>query len=103
LLGWPLIDDGDALGPARLALQLPLLLEHAEHCIVEVLGFDLPERGIDLGATDTLRLGQDRIEKSATGVRVHLDQLRPARPEVEVVSHEGSVRTEVGPRDRRSP
>jgi hypothetical protein len=55
---------------------------------------------MDLGAAGPLRLGQDRVEKGAAGIRVHLDQLWSGRREMEVVSHEGAARSKVDPRDR---
>src|SRR6185437_7501647 len=84
-------------------LKEPLLLEHAQHRMVKVAGFESAESDIDLGAAGPLRLGQERVEEGAAGIRVHLDQLRSARREVEVVSHESAARAEVGPRDLRSP
>ena len=103
LLGRPLIDDRDPSGRAGFSLQQPLLLEHAQGRAVEIVGFESSERDIDLGAAGPLRLGQERVEEGAAGIRVHLDQLRTGRGEVEVVAHEGATRSEVGPRDLRSP
>ena len=79
------------------------MLEHAQDRRLEIVGLGSAQSDLDLGAAGPLSLGQQRIQEGAAGIRIHLDQLRPIRRKMKVVSHENAARSEIMPRNLGSP